>query len=442
MGGTTRHLVESLRRVKRKADPRLAPYELPAWSCSPSQRSRIGIVGAGISGLIVAHLLSELGFQITVFEAQGRVGGRIHTHRLPGAEDHPVEFGAARISDSHSHTLYWLDRMGLTLTPLYPPTGRLVRLDGGGRSIGADTSLLSAGQIHQLIRGQNWDSQFRPAAAKLRSLLQDALAKPNWYRIAGGAVRLPRALTANLNGTVHLQCPVEVVTACGSRIMLHYRQGTGSTRAEFDRVVLAAPFSTLRDIEFTPALSPERHHAIRHARQESALRVAVTASPGPWRGTGLCGWGCTDAGIEVWHPYRMRSAQRSVLVGYAQREAAEQFVKLPRTVREHRFAELLESLFPGIQPHIERITSHCWDDDRWANGAQSIRDHDDATAAAIRRPDGLLHFCGEHTTDGGWIDGAISSAYRVVSEICCNQPVSGYGLRPASSDSSRNHNVA
>lgn len=422
MAGTTKHLLESIRRVKLRTDPRLAPYELPPWPHNASGRSRIGIVGAGISGLIVAHLLSELGFQVRVFEAQGRVGGRIYTDRLPGGEDFPVEFGAARISDSHSHTLYWLDRLKFALTPVYPSTGRLVRLDSGLRSVGVDTSLLSAGHVHQLVRGQNWDQQFQPPAARLRSLLHGALLKPNWYGVVGGAAQLPRALAANLAGVVQLRCPVDGVARRGSRITLHYQQGIRRTSAEFDRVVLAAPFSTLRDIEFTPELSPKKHHAIRNARQESALRVVVTANPGPWRGINLCGWGCTNEGIEVWHPYRLRSAQLSVLVGYAQRTAAEQFIHLSPADRERRFAELLGSMFPGIQSHIKQITSHCWDDDRWANGAQSIRDHDDAAATAARMPEGLLHFCGEHTTDGGWIDGAISSAYRVVSEVCCNQP--------------------
>jgi len=442
MGGTTRHLLESIRRAKLRTDPRLASYELPRWPRSARRRTRIGIVGGGISGLIVAHLLCELGFQVSLFEAQGRVGGRIRTDRLPGAEAFPVEFGAARISDSHRHTFYWLNRMKLTPAPVYPYTGGLVRLDGGQRRVGVNTSLLSANQVHQLVNGQHWESQFQSTAQTLLSLSRDALLKPNWYRVVGGVAQLPLALAANLSGVVQLRRPVDGVDSRGGKVVLRYQQDTTPARAEFDRVVFAAPFSTLRDIEFTPELSPGKRQVIRDARQESALRVAATVSPGSWRDSRLCGWGCTAEGIEVWHPYRMRKEQTSVFVGYAQKTAARQFVNLSRTDREQRFAELLSRMFPGIQPHIQNMTSHCWDEDRWANGAQSIRDYDAATGRAIRMPEGPLHFCGEHTTDGGWMDGAISSAYRVVSEVCCNQARQDHKSSRASADPSGNHSVA
>ncbi|MGL4928798.1 MAG: FAD-dependent oxidoreductase, partial [Plesiomonas sp.] len=42
---------------------------------------RIAIIGSGISGLTAAHLL-DLHYDITVFEAQSRLGGHTHTHDI------------------------------------------------------------------------------------------------------------------------------------------------------------------------------------------------------------------------------------------------------------------------------------------------------------------------------------------------------------------------
>lgn len=42
-----------------------------------SKSVHVGIVGAGISGLRCADILLEQGFQVTIFEARDRIGGRV-----------------------------------------------------------------------------------------------------------------------------------------------------------------------------------------------------------------------------------------------------------------------------------------------------------------------------------------------------------------------------
>ena len=67
----------------------------------------VGIVGAGISGLYTALILHREGHQVTIYEATGRVGGRIYTHRFSKKEDfHDVYFeaGAMRIPRSSLHS--------------------------------------------------------------------------------------------------------------------------------------------------------------------------------------------------------------------------------------------------------------------------------------------------------------------------------------------------
>ena len=62
----------------------------------------IVIIGAGLSGLLTAYRLQELGFNVKVLEARSRIGGRIHTVESNKTK---VEMGATWFNDSHYHLL-------------------------------------------------------------------------------------------------------------------------------------------------------------------------------------------------------------------------------------------------------------------------------------------------------------------------------------------------
>ncbi|RME29322.1 MAG: amine oxidase, partial [Candidatus Zixiibacteriota bacterium] len=114
-------------------------------------------------------------------------------------------------------------------------------------------------------------------------------------------------------------------------------------------------------------------------------------------------------------------SERSLLVLYAQGEAAQPFLGLPEKDRLDRASALAEQLFPGITESCEVAVSYCWDDDPWARGAQSrVPLMPGQPLADIIRPDGRLHFAGEHAcslASLGWMNGALESGHRVAAEI-------------------------
>lgn len=48
---------------------------------------KIVIVGAGAAGIAAATELVQQNFDVTILEAAGRIGGRIHTHKFGTLED-------------------------------------------------------------------------------------------------------------------------------------------------------------------------------------------------------------------------------------------------------------------------------------------------------------------------------------------------------------------
>lgn len=60
-------------------------------------RRRVAVIGAGFAGLAVARQLRALGVGVTIIEARGRIGGRVHS-TAEGGFSHPVDLGAMLIT--------------------------------------------------------------------------------------------------------------------------------------------------------------------------------------------------------------------------------------------------------------------------------------------------------------------------------------------------------
>src|SRR3954453_4329860 len=79
---------------------------------------KIAVVGAGISGLVAAHLLHEQ-HEITVFEAGAYAGGHTNTIRVDTAyETHQVDTGFIVFNDrNYSNFIRLLERLGVAHQP-------------------------------------------------------------------------------------------------------------------------------------------------------------------------------------------------------------------------------------------------------------------------------------------------------------------------------------
>ncbi len=73
---------------------------------------RVAIIGAGFSGLAAAKMLADDGYQVTVYEARGRLGGRVWTDRSLGTA---VDLGASWIHGTLRNPLTRIsNKLGVT----------------------------------------------------------------------------------------------------------------------------------------------------------------------------------------------------------------------------------------------------------------------------------------------------------------------------------------
>jgi len=81
------------------------------------KEEKILIIGAGLSGLTLAYLLSKKNISTTILEASSRIGGRIQT--IEGNLNTPLELGATWFSDLHVNLSALLNELGLQKYPQY-----------------------------------------------------------------------------------------------------------------------------------------------------------------------------------------------------------------------------------------------------------------------------------------------------------------------------------
>ena len=361
------------------------PEDTPGALTPASRPQRIVVVGAGMAGLVAAYELFRAGHDVAVLEARERVGGRVLTVRSAFAPGHYAEAGAARIPPEHDLTLGYARHFGLELDRFYPEDGLFLRFQNGERSTIPPGVFLS-----------EW---------------------PDFVKIRGGSDRLPRALAAELGDRVVTASPVNDIVA-GSTVRVSCSDGRSY---ESDRVLVTVPVPLLDSIHFSPALSAAKSEAMNDGfGYQSATRVFVRFRTRFWEAEGLNGWGTTDLPEELWHPTWDASGPEGVLLTYVRGGRANELDELNGDGRIVRVLAHWEEFLPGVSSHFVSGASHSWQRDPWSRAAWAAPTptEDAQLGTALARPEGPVHFAGEHISGArGWMNGALESGLRAAEEI-------------------------
>jgi uncharacterized protein len=257
---------------------------------------RIAIVGAGISGLVCAHLLHEE-HELTVFEANDYAGGHTHTVRVDTADEtHHVDTGFIVHNDrNYPRFERLLDSVGVATQPapmsfsvsdgrggleyngasanglfanranlVSPSFHRMVRdllrfnreapallgLNGAGPSLGEflDEGGYSRVFVDRLLVPQAsavWSADPASMWEFPASLLAEFFAnhgmfgftdRPAWRAITGGSARYVERLTRDFAPSLRLGTPVTRVERLEDRVEV---TPSGGEPLSFDEVILA-----------------------------------------------------------------------------------------------------------------------------------------------------------------------------------------------------------
>jgi monoamine oxidase len=335
--------------------PRLLQATLP----QRGNARKVVIVGAGLAGLSAGYELGQAGHDVTILEAQGRVGGRVLTLRDPFSDNLYAEAGAMNVFDNHTWTLKYIKLFNLTLDPVVSSQlGSVLYLRGKrietkqGQPVNYPLSLNSSEK--QLQRRELWQRYVLPVLDELGDstatgwpppslkkyddmtfykflrqrgasadaaeflglgaygglgdgiqsvsalvLLREALHRAKMTRnstIRGGTDTLPKAFATRMSTKIRYGAPVVAIEQQISKVRVVYLQAGSRESIVADRVVFAVPFPVLKTIHVTPAFSSFKQRAIVELPYTSVTRTYFQTRQKFWLDQGLSGSATTDVG--------------------------------------------------------------------------------------------------------------------------------------------------
>lgn len=244
------------------------------------------------------------------------------------------------------------------------------------------------------------------------------------FVIQGGTDLIAQAFARKLRDRILYGAPVVAVEQSADGVRAVFEQGGARQELTAERLVCTVPAPVAKKIAITPALPDARRKILDGLDYAPVTRVYLQSRKRFWTDKGEAGSASTDLPIDLVaeHPFTRTddAGPRGILEAHMKGEHALTAGKLDEAARQTFALAELEKVHPGFRSHYEGGASYAWHLDPWAAGGYPWWRPGQMTAwvPELARPEGRLHFAGEHTS---WLsrtlEGALESGNRAAREV-------------------------
>ena len=249
-------------------------------------------------------------------------------------------------------------------------------------------------------------------------------AYEDMQEIVGGSDGLPNAFYAELADRIRFGAEVHAIDQDTDAVTVHFKTEAGRYSVSGDHAIVTLPFSVLRQVEIMTPFSREKQRAIRQLNYAASTKILFQVRERIWEtDDGIFG-GATVTDLPIRrmnYPTPDPTMSRGMLLAsYTWDQDAARWGAMDEETRLEEALEDVSRIHPRIREVYEVGASHAWYDDRYANGAFALFEAGQQTQlqADIVRPEGRIHFAGEHCSlYHAWIQGALESGLRAAQAI-------------------------